>query len=125
MPPTTEGSEHWHQSTFITLIRQVPHVSGRRTYATPNGFLKTKRDRIRAWQEGVVAGVWDLHNPIPSQGHPGQYIEFKVGSNTLSPEQIAFRDDMLPLGFRMDVVYSWQEAIAVWCDYLQIRVDIS
>lgn len=125
MPPTGAGSEHWHQSTFIGLIRQVPHVAGRRTYAIPNGFLRTKGMRIRAWQEGVVAGTWDVHVPVPSKGHPGQWIEFKVGDNTLSKEQREFRDDMLELGYRMDVVYSWQEAIAAWCEYLGIRVDIS
>jgi hypothetical protein len=125
MPPTHEGSEHWHQSTFISLIRQVPHVAGRRTYATPNGFLRTKAMRIRAWQEGMVSGVWDVHVPVPSQKHPGMWIEFKAGNNTLSKEQREFGRDMEALGHKTVVAYSWREAFDAWCAYLGIRVELS
>lgn len=122
MPPQGKGSEHWHQATFFSVIRRFNHPAGRKTYACPNGFLRTKAMRIRAWQEGALAGVWDVHVPIPSHGHPGMYLEFKVGNNTLSPEQRSFREELEPLGFLFVVVYSWQEALEAFCDYLDLEV---
>lgn len=122
MPPTKQGSEHWHQAMFFSIIRRINHVAGRRTYSSTNGYLRTSKMRIRAWREGCLSGVWDVHNPVPMNGRPGQYIEFKSGNNTLTPEQIAFRDDMLMLKYRMDVVRSWEEGIKVFCDYLGIEI---
>jgi hypothetical protein len=63
--------------------------------------------RIRAWQEGAVAGIWDMHVPYPAQGCPGMYLEFKVKGNTLTPEQSEFGEAMKALGYRMVVAYGW------------------
>src|SRR3954452_24878807 len=92
MPPTHPRSEHALQAYFVSLVRRLPHPVARVGYATPNGFLRTKAMRIRAWQEGMTSGVLDWHYPGPS--HDGRYnslwIEHKVGKNTLSPEQKRF-----------------------------------
>lgn len=125
MPPNGKGSEHWHQATFISIIRQFDHVAGRMTYACPNGFLRTKAMRIRAWQEGMLSGVWDVFVPIPAQGHPGLYIEFKVGDNDLTAEQRKFRAELEPLGFKFVVAYSWQEGLRAFCDYLDLEIQTS
>ena len=125
MPPTPQNSEHWHQSLFFSVIRQLNHPASRWTHSSTNGFLRTKAIRIRAWKEGGTSGIWDVHNPVPMNGHPGQYIEFKYGKNTLTREQCEFREDMLKLGYRMDVVYSWEEGIDAWCRYLGVQIKLS
>ena len=124
-PSKGKDLEHKHQATFISIVRRMNSVAGRKTYSCPNGFLRSKSMRIRAWQEGVVAGVWDVHVPIPmwDKGYCGLYIEFKAGTNTLSPEQKDFQRELEPLGFRFEVVYSWQEAIKAFCDYLDLEVQ--
>lgn len=116
---TPGGSEHWHQSTFIAVIRKLPHPAGRITFAVPNGFLKSKASRIRAWKEGMVAGVLDVFNPTPCGGYHGHWIEFKIPGNRLSPEQVVFKESMERNGYRVDVVYSWREALEKWADYLK------
>jgi hypothetical protein len=127
MAPTGKGSEHWHQSTFISIIRKASHPAGRLTFAIPNGFMRTKSMRIRAWKEGLVSGVPDLFNPypMPGKGYVGQWIEMKAGTNGLSPEQADYKREMEALGYRVDVCRSWNEALRAWADYLDIDVILS
>lgn len=117
-----KASEHWHQSTFIAVIRKLAHPAGKITFAVPNGFLKSKSSRIRAWREGMVAGVLDVFNPTPMNGQHGHWLEFKLKGNHPSPEQLAFKEAMERNGYRVDVVYSWVEALEKWADYLGMEV---
>jgi hypothetical protein len=121
-PSRVKVSEHWHQSTFIAVIRKLAHPAGKITFAVPNGFLKSKSSRIRAWREGMVAGVLDVFNPTPMNGHHGHWIEFKLKGNVPSPEQLAFKEAMERNGYRVDVVYSWTEALEKWADYLDMEI---
>ena len=123
-PQTAKGSEHWHQSTFITILRGVNHSAAKWTFAVPNGFLKSKSSRLRAWKEGVISGVADLCTPFPSQGFHGLWLEFKVKPNTPTDEQLKFGLAMQQHGYKYAVVYGWQEALEVWCSYVGIRVDL-
>lgn len=125
MPPTSKGSEHWHQATFIGLIRRLPHAAGRLTFAIPNGFMKTKAMRIRGWKEGVLSGVADVFTPIAESGRHGLWIEFKVRPNVLSDEQKRFRVEMEAQGYAYVIAYTWEEALKAWCDYLGITVQLS
>jgi hypothetical protein len=127
MPPTGPGSEHWNQATFVSLIRQVQHPAGQWTFAVPNGFLRTKLMRIRAWREGVVAGIADLCNPYPmlAKGYVGQFIELKTEKGTLSKEQRAFKAAVEEMHWRYDIAYSWRDALDAWAEYLDIRLQIT
>jgi len=70
----------------------------------------------------MVAGVLDVFNPTPINGQHGHWLEFKVVGNTLSPEQQAFHRSMVQLAYRVDVVYTWVEALAKWADYLGMAI---
>lgn len=126
MPPTGKGSEHWHQATFISVIRRCSHPAGQLTFAIPNGFMKTQAMRIRAWQEGLISGVLDTFNPfpMPSKGLYGHWLEFKAGENNLTPEQRKWKAEMESIGHRVDVVYSWLEGLKAWADYLDLDVHL-
>lgn len=80
--------------------------------------------RLRAWREGVLAGTWDVINPIPSPDGAAlcQWLEFKRPGQPLSPEQIIFRNLLSPYGHRFDVVDSVEEGLRVWMDHLQITI---
>jgi hypothetical protein len=125
MPPTAPGSEHDIQARFISIIRQVPHPAARATRAIPNGFLKTKTMRLRAWREGVLAGTWDIIVPIPVRGSPGLWMETKRPGGHLSPEQVEFRDLLLPFGWKFVVCETVEEMLDAWCAYLGLRINLS
>jgi hypothetical protein len=81
--------------------------------------------RIRAWREGVRAGVLDVFTAFPMHPFPGLWLEFKVGKNTLTKEQRIFMDEMERLAYRCEVVRSAEAALEIWADYLGFEVNIS
>ena len=122
-------SEHWHQSTFFDVIRKLDHPATEVTFAVPNGFLRTKSMRLRAWKEGMLSGVADVVVPYPARprgrapGAHGLFIEFKVVPNTLSAAQNAFRRRVEALGYVYAVAYSWQEALGAWCEHVGVEIE--
>lgn len=80
--------------------------------------------RLRAWKEGNLKGVSDYFIPFAAQGFYGLFMEFKKKPNTPTPEQLAFLDAMRAQGYRAEVVYSWQEALDLFCSYVGLSVDI-
>lgn len=125
MPPTAAGSEHAEQSRFFAYLSRINHPATRTTFAVPNGFLRTKAMRLRAWREGVRAGVPDVCCAYPVHPHPGLWLEFKVGKNTASKDQRAFMDELRRLGHRVELVRSGEEAFRVWADYLGFDIVLS
>ena len=81
--------------------------------------------RLRGWREGVLAGTWDIINPIPSHRHIGQWLETKRPGEHLSKEQEEFRELLLPYGWRFDIGRSVEELLEAWCDHLQIELRIN
>jgi hypothetical protein len=68
--------------------------------------------------------VADIFTPHASQGYHGLWLEFKVRPNTPTENQLNFGVAMEQQGYMYRVVYSWQEAIDLFCLYLGISVDI-
>jgi hypothetical protein len=124
MPPSGPTSEHAQQAAFIQTIRRVNHPAAKLTFAIPNGFMRTKGMRIRAWQEGLVSGVLDTFNPwpMPEKNLYGHWIELKVGANDLTAEQRWFKAEMEQLGHRVDVCWDWLSAVKAWADYLDLEI---
>lgn len=131
MPPTGEGSEHDVQSKFFALVRQVlaqlpeDHPYQMATFAVPNGFLKTRPMRLRGWREGVLSGVFDVVVSVPNLPFYGLFLEGKVGTNDLSPEQRKFKRAMEKLGYRCEEFRTAEEAFRIWCEHLRIQVSLS
>lgn len=124
MPPTHASSEHAHQAAFIAAIRRVNHPAARLTMAIPNGFMRSKSMRLRAWKEGLLSGVADLLVPVAMGGFHGLWIEMKSGSNDMTPEQVWFKGAVEAQGYRHEVCRSWDEALRVWCQYLDLELRI-
>ena len=94
-------------------------------FAVPNSARRSPRQGAWMKAEGLKSGVWDIFlpavrrnndNPI-SRSTAGLFIEMKVGKNKLTPEQIAFRND-LEGDYKFVVCYNWIEAKIAIMDYL-------
>jgi len=112
--------EHTEQSRFFAILRRLKHPAAEWTFAIPNGFLLDKGLRIKAWREGMTAGVWDVFVPWPAQGHHGLWIEFKSPKGTLSPTQVQFHNSMAPRGYKLTVCRSYRDALREFCEYVGI-----
>lgn len=112
-------SEHQEQSRFFAILRRVPHEVARWAFAIPNGFLRTSAMRLRAWREGVAAGVSDVFIPFPSNGLHGLFLEFKRPGGTLSMAQKEFLNTVRSRGYKAEVVFSAEEGIRAVQDYLK------
>lgn len=80
--------------------------------------------RLRAWKEGAKKGTPDVFVRYPSQGKHGLYIEFKTPGREATPEQIDFMKEAEIDGYATALVFSWEEALNVFCTYVGIAVDI-
>jgi len=87
-------------------------------YAIPNGANTTARNRARLIREGLLAGVSDLHLPIPKGGFIGLWIEMKTDKGKLSPSQLEWLNAMHSYGHQCAVARSWTFAAKVIKDYL-------
>ena len=120
------GSESAHQQALMcwsALMRPQYHCL-KWLYSIPNGGTRDKREAARLKAEGVRSGVWDLHLMYPCNGFHGMYIEMKVGTNVLSPDQIDFGNDAIALGYCCAVCYTWEQARDAILNYLGKGVSV-
>ena len=102
------GSEHKEQSMLIRWFRlQHPNIV---MYAIPNGGLRNVRVAARLKDEGVLAGVADLHLMAARGGKHGLYIEMKSAKGTLQDNQKLFLDKAIQEGFAAKVCYGFDDA---------------
>lgn len=71
---------------------------------------------------GVLAGVPDLHLPVPRGRYCGLYIEMKYDSGKLTPEQRRFLIHASEQGSYCCVCYSAEDAINVIQEYLECSI---
>jgi hypothetical protein len=115
-----DGDEESHQVALMCWAADnvVKYPALRWLFAIPNGG---KRDRITAARlkaQGVKAGVGDLFLMCARRGFHGLFIEMKAGDNTLAEDQITFGADAVLCGYRYEVCYTWEQAVAVLQQYL-------
>jgi hypothetical protein len=77
-----------------------------RYYAIPNGGARTAKTGKRLKDEGVKAGMPDLH-----LFGLRLYIEMKSPTGRLSPAQVARHKELREAGYRVEVCHSAEEAI--------------
>jgi hypothetical protein len=114
-----ETSEHEEQSKFMAILRTLPLDAAKGVFAIPNGFLRTKAMRIRAWREGVHPGVPDVFIPFASKGFHGLFLEFKSLKGTLSKPQTEYLNLARARGYKAEVVRSAEHALRVFSEYIQ------
>jgi hypothetical protein len=117
-----ERSDEHHkiQRAVVKFARDACHAYPEllSLYAIPNG---EKRDKIAAAKlkaEGVLAGVWDLHLPVPCGGFCGLWIEIKHGKDTLSTSQQQWGKCVRHYGHATCIAYTAQEAIDSIMEYI-------
>ncbi|MEN6312770.1 MAG: VRR-NUC domain-containing protein [Clostridiaceae bacterium] len=87
-------------------------------FAVPNGGKRNITTAVRLKKEGVKSGVPDICLPVPCGGFHGLYIEMKVGRNKPAANQIWWIGQLRKHGYRVDVCYSWGEAVKVITEYM-------
>lgn len=138
------GTEHAHQVAFFAWCAMAMNhgianamsedaYKGTRPYATTPVFEldlihaihnQGHGDRIRgarAKAEGVRAGIPDVFLPMPAPGYAGLYIELKKPKDgRLGPEQVKVIEKLRQRGYRVEVAYGWEEAVAAVTAYLAL-----
>lgn len=72
-------------------------------------------------QMGVVAGVPDLHLPVPKGIYHGLYIEMKYGDGRLEKSQREFLSSAAGYGYYAVCCYGAEEAISIIREYLKLK----
>jgi len=114
-------SEHDEQAAFMEWCGWMsnglyPELQW--MYAIPNGGHRHKATAAKLKDEGVKAGVPDLHLPIPAGPYHGLWIEMKVDKRKPNDNQYAWLDALKELGHKVVVCYGSGEAIAATEAYL-------
>jgi hypothetical protein len=110
--------EHAMQTAFFEwLAYQYPYLK-KISFAVSNAGKRTSRQGKWLKDEGLLAGVWDACIPWPTKSHPGLWLEFKIHPRKLTKEQIQWRDYMIPLGWKMCLVYTLEEAVSALKHYI-------
>lgn len=96
-------------------------------FAIPNGGSRRKLtgrvslEALRMRREGVRAGVPDLMLAIPSGSWHGLFIEMKrreKSASRVSPDQKTWLERLQRRGYRAEICYGADEAIALIREYL-------
>ena len=86
----------------------------------PNGGHRHANVAAGLKRAGVKAGVPDLVLPIPRGGYPGLYLELKSPKGRLSKAQREWISALRHQGYRVEVVRSLEEGIAILEGYLSL-----
>jgi len=96
--------EHRSQIAFVRWCR----LNGIFVYAIPNGGARNKITGKRLKDEGVLAGMPDLHLPKYNL-----YIEMKAPGGKLSKVQKKRIEELEQAQCVVQVCYGWEEAVEV------------
>ncbi|HET6631538.1 MAG TPA: VRR-NUC domain-containing protein [Rhodanobacteraceae bacterium] len=125
-----KDEEHNAQVVFFNRVRTLAlndppgyARAARRTFAVPNGGGRSKAEAGRLKAEGVTAGVPDICCALPRLCYHGLWIELKRppapgAKGRVSPEQQAFIDESLLLGYHAAVCHGEDEAWDLWLWYV-------
>lgn len=114
-------SEHLTQTAYFSWARM--HPEARRAYAIPNAAKRSPRLAAHMKAEGLRKGVLDVHLPIPRGGCAGLWLEFKSGSNDLTPEQRAEAEQLAKDGYAVFACWGAIAAIELTCQYLDGKIQ--
>jgi len=112
-------TEEAHQKYVVQYFNlKYPHLEGL-LYHIPNGQNVGVRAGYRLKKAGLVSGLPDLHIAIPTNEHPGLYIEMKSEKGRCTLRQSKMQAILRSVGYRVEVCHSWIEARDVIDDYLK------
>lgn len=79
-----------------------------------NGFAASQEANSMGYQ----AGCPDLFIVYPSKGYHGLFIEFKSSKGKLTPLQKLWRDELIELGYKWDMINNSQDFINLINGYI-------
>lgn len=89
-------------------------------HAIPNGGERNKIVAAKLKAEGVKPGIPDIHLPVACGGYHSLYIEMKKPGGRVSPEQTDRICRLKAYGNKVDVCFTWEEAVASLIQYLAV-----
>lgn len=121
-----KSAEHLEQSALMGWINWEgikKHPELEMLYAIPNGGYRHAAEAKRLVDEGVKAGMPDLHLPIARRNsndvvEHSLYIEMKSKNGKLEKHQKALHEKLRNHGNRVEVCFGFEAARAVLIDYL-------
>lgn len=113
-------SEDTEQINVITWARwnERQHPELKLLYHIPNGGSRNKAEAVKLKQMGVLAGVPDLHLPVPKGIYNGLYIEMKYADGRVERLQREFLKTAAGYGYYCAVCYGTGEAINILNEYI-------
>ncbi len=116
-------SEDTEQINVIQWARwqQERHPELKLLHHCPNGGSRNKAEAVKLKQMGVVAGIPDLHLPVPKGIYSGLYIELKYDRGTLQESQKEVLRELAEVGNYCAVCYGAEEAIKIIEEYIALE----
>jgi len=121
--------EHDEQAALFAWTRwqHAKYPELRLMFAIPNGGHRNILVARKMKEEGVKAGVPDIFLPVARQGFHGLFLEMKTEANRpsrggkggLSDLQAHWIGELREQGYRAEVAYGRDEAVAILEDYLR------
>ena len=120
--PEPTPTEHVEQTRLFDRIRAAeqayPALS--MVYAVPNGGFRHIATAKAMRDEGVRAGVPDVHIPLARKGYCGGWIEMKRRGNGPTDGQREYAAKLLAEGHWYELHYTAETAWPALCGYLGI-----
>ena len=116
-------SEDTEQAAVVSWAQwqQGRHPELKLVHHCPNGGSRNKAEAVKLKQMGVVAGVPDLHLPVPKGIYHGLYIEMKHGDGRLGKPQREFLSAAAGYGYYAVCCYGAEEAISTIREYVGLK----
>lgn len=87
-------------------------------YASANGGKRNLVVARKLKTSGVKAGVPDIHLPVPCGIYHGLWVEMKADKGKPTELQLWWHERLRAQGHRVEVCYSWEEAVKIIEGYL-------
>ena len=116
--PMSRHLEDEMQAAFTQWLSFSKKDLRKVSFAVPNGGKRDLREGARLKRQGVTSGVPDYLFLRPSGQYHGLCIEFKIKPNKVSPAQAIMMENLTQSGYKCQVCYTRDEAIACVEAYL-------
>lgn len=120
LPVPTEHAEQ--AALFVwSQMAEARYPELRYLYAVPNGARTSMSVAKRLKAEGLRRGVPDIALDVPRANYHGLRIELKrKKKGKVSPEQMAWGQQLRANGYYWDVCLGWEAARALLLHYLNL-----
>lgn len=88
-------------------------------FAIPNGmWAKNIGTAIKQKREGLKAGVFDTFLMLPKNNKHGLWIEFKVGKNKPTANQLQFKEQAEAQNYQTAIIYTFDDFKSLIDNYI-------